>query len=151
MIFKSQRIGKDGETFVLYKFRTMVLDAPVVSTDNLVDPARFLLPFGSLLRRYSVDELPQFWNVLKGDLGIVGPRPSLPTEHGLISARRKYGVDRLTPGITGYAQVNGRDAISMDQKVAFDLFFLNNRSIFLYLTILAKTLVVVLSAKNVVH
>ena len=150
-IFKSRRVGKFGELFVLYKFRSMHIGTPLVSTNSLTDPKLFMLPFGKFLRRFSIDELPQLWNVLRGELSLVGPRPCLPTQDVLIAERLRYGIDILRPGITGHAQVNGRDQISLDEKIRLDLYFLNNQSTFLYFKILVRTLGVWLVGSNVSH
>lgn len=150
-IFKSQRVGKLGILFTLYKFRSMHTATPLVASTALIEPKGYMLPFGGFLRRFSIDELPQLWNVLKGDLSLVGPRPSLPTEESLIRQRVKHGIDSLRPGITGYAQVNGRDRISLDEKIGFDLYFLENECLALYIKILFKTLRICLVGSNVSH
>jgi len=150
-VFKSRRVGKLGKLFTLYKFRSMHIGTPLVATTALIEPKGYMLPFGGFLRRFSIDELPQLWNVLKGDLSLVGPRPSLPSEESLIKQRVKHGIDSLRPGITGYAQVNGRDRISLDEKIGFDLYFLKNECFALYIKILFKTLLNCLVGSNVSH
>ncbi|WP_029621348.1 sugar transferase, partial [Pseudorhizobium marinum] len=109
----SKRIGRDNRVFLMPKFRTMRTDTPVVATHLLTDPARHLTPIGGFLRKTSLDELPQLWCILKGDMSLVGPRPALFNQDDLIAARTKENVHRLLPGLTGWAQVNGRDELAI--------------------------------------
>jgi len=123
-IYWSDRIGQRNRIFKMPKFRTMRVDTPAVATHLLADPEKALTPIGSFLRRSSLDELPQLWSILKGDMSFVGPRPALFNQYDLIELRTECGVDALIPGLTGWAQVNGRDALSIPDKVQFDLQYL---------------------------
>ena len=121
VLFTQQRIGRGGRIFTIYKFRTMSLDTPRdTATHLLKDPSRYITRVGAFLRRSSLDELPQFFNVLKGDMSIVGPRPALYNQYDLIAAREKAGVNAVRPGITGWAQINGRDELPIPVKVRYD-------------------------------
>jgi O-antigen biosynthesis protein WbqP len=135
----SLRAGRHGQFFNMPKFRTMKVGTPQVATDRLAHPAGQLTPVGGLLRKLSLDELPQLWSVIKGDMSLVGPRPALFNQHELISARKARGIDALRPGITGWAQVNGRDDIPEWRKVELDEEYLRNRSLWLDLKILWLT------------
>ncbi len=150
-LYWSQRVGRGGRLFAMPKFRTMRIDAPEVATHLLVDPAQWLTPVGSFLRRSSLDELPQLWSVAVGDMSLVGPRPALHNQADLIAARRAAGVDVLQPGITGWAQVNGRDELPIPAKVAFDREYLERRSLLFDLRILFLTAAGVVRAKGVSH
>ena len=150
-IFKCRRVGQFNESFILYKFRSMHIGTPVVSSNSLINPKYFMLPFGAFLRHFSIDELPQLWNVVRGELSLVGPRPCLRSQYFLIEERRRRGIDILRPGITGYAQVNGRDKISLEEKIRLDMYFLNNQSTQLYFRILFRTVRVWLVGSNVSH
>jgi len=147
----SDRIGKDNMVFQMPKFRTMRIDAPTVATHLLENPPKYLTPFGRFLRRFSLDELPQLWSVLKGDMSLVGPRPALYNQDDLIEIRTKKGLHKLTPGITGWAQVNGRDNLTVYQKVECDEFYMKNKSFFLDLKILYITLFKVIKSDGVRH
>lgn len=124
---------------------------PLVATTALIEPKRYMLPFGGFLRRFSTDKLPHLWNVLKGDFSLIGPRPSLPTEETLIKQRVKHVIDSLRVGNTGYAQVNGRDQISLDERIGIDLYFLKNECLASYIKILFLTLRICLVGSNVSH
>ena len=119
-IYTQRRIGKDGKEFYIYKLRSMRTGAPEVATHLLGDDSNQITTVGRFIRRTSIDELPQLINVIKGEMSLVGPRPALWNQYDLINLRREYGIDKLTPGITGWAQVNGRDSISLERKVALD-------------------------------
>ena len=147
----SDRVGVDNEIFKMPKFRTMRADTPAVATHLLNDPDAYLTPVGPFLRKSSLDELPQLWSVLKGDMSFVGPRPALFNQDDLIALRTEKGVHRLIPGITGWAQINGRDDIPIPKKVEFDAYYLNYRSFFLDLKILFLTFFKVTRAENVSH
>ena len=147
----SDRVGVDNEIFKMPKFRTMRIDTPAVATHLLNDPDAYLTPMGPFLRKSSLDELPQLWSVLKGDMSFVGPRPALFNQDDLIALRTEKGVHRLIPGITGWAQINGRDDIPIPKKVEFDAYYLNHRSFFLDLKILFLTFFKVTRAENVSH
>lgn len=151
VLYWSDRVGKDNSIFKMPKFRTMLLDAPAVATHLLENPDKYLTPIGSFLRKLSLDELPQLWSVLKGDMSFVGPRPALYNQDDLIELRTKKGIHRLIPGITGWAQINGRDDIPIPKKVEFDEYYLNHRSFFFDLKILFLTFLKVTCAENVSH
>lgn len=149
VLFRQKRVGRDGKTFTLLKFRSMRTDTPNVSTAELV--ASGLDPYtrvGKWLRKTSLDELPQLWNVLIGEMSVVGPRPALPTQSALNAARETLGVHTLRPGITGWAQVNGRDDLTDDEKVARDAEYLQAHSLGLDLRILVLTCRAVLSGRG---
>jgi len=135
----SDRVGRDNEIFKMPKFRTMRADAPQVATHLMDNPDAYRVPFGSFLRKSSLDELPQLWSVLKGDMSIVGPRPALYNQEDLIALRTEKGVHRLIPGITGWAQINGRDDLPIPVKVEHDVHYLNHQSMRLDLKILFLT------------
>lgn len=147
----SNRVGKDNRIFKMCKFRTMRADTPHVATHLMDDPKKYLTPIGGILRKTSLDELPQLLNVLKGDMSLVGPRPALFNQDDLIALRMEKGVHQLVPGITGWAQINGRDEISIPEKVELDAWYLANRSLKLDALILYRTLINVLKSKNVSH
>ena len=123
-IFWSDRLGRNGELFAMPKIRTMYVETPVQATDQMVDPSRYVTPIGAVLRKLSVDELPQLWCVFMGSMSLVGPRPALKSQTKLITLRQKRGVHRLKPGLTGLAQINGRDLLTDCQKVEFDARYL---------------------------
>ena len=150
-IYWSDRVGQRNRIFKMPKLRTMRVDTPAVATHLLVDPDKLLTPVGSFLRRSSLDELPQLWSILKGDMSFVGPRPALFNQYDLISLRTQCGVDALVPGLTGWAQVNGRDALSIEDKVQFDLQYLQRRSFLMDMKILYMTFVKVLRRAEVSH
>lgn len=150
-IYWSDRVGKNNRIFKMPKFRTMRVDTPAVATHLLPDPEKVLTPIGSFLRRSSLDELPQIWSILRGDMSFVGPRPALFNQYDLIALRTQYGVDALVPGLTGWAQVNGRDALSIEEKVRFDLQYLQNRSFWMDVRILYMTFVKVIRRTEVSH
>jgi O-antigen biosynthesis protein WbqP len=147
----SERVGKDNSTFDMPKFRTMRLDTPQLATHLLLDPERYLTPVGKLLRKTSLDELPQLFSVCRGRLSLVGPRPALFNQHDLIVLRTESGVHRLLPGITGWAQVHGRDELEIAVKVRYDAEYMASASFSLDLKIMALTLWTVLKADGVRH
>ena len=132
-------------------FRSMRTDTPAVATHLLEDPARWLTPIGSFLRRSSLDELPQIWSILKGDMSLVGPRPALFNQDDLIALRTEYGVHELVPGLTGWAQINGRDELPIPVKVGLDVEYLQRRSMVFDLKILVRTALSVLRRDGVSH
>ena len=140
-----------GKTFKMPKFRTMLTDTPAIATHLLENPDAYLSPVGGLLRRSSLDELPQLWSVLKGDMSFIGPRPALFNQKDLIKLRNEHGVDKLLPGITGWAQVNGRDELSIPDKVKLDKEYLKNQSFWLDIKILWKTFLKVIQRDDVSH
>ena len=126
VLFRTQRVGKGNKLFTMYKFRTMRMNTPQVATHLLKEPDQFLTPIGKFLRRTSLDELPQLINVLRGEMSLVGPRPSLFNQDDLIALRTAGGVHQLTPGVTGWAQVNGRDELPIPEKVKLDEWYMRN-------------------------
>ncbi len=151
VLYWSDRVGQDNTLFKMPKFRSMKKDTPAVATHLLPDPTSFLTPIGGFLRKSSLDELPQLWNILKGDMSFVGPRPALFNQYDLIELRTKAGVHVLLPGLTGWAQINGRDELPIPQKVALDLEYLNKRSFWFDIKIIFQTGVKVLRRDNVTH
>ncbi|MBC8284770.1 MAG: sugar transferase [Nitrospinae bacterium] len=152
IIFWSSRVGKNNRVFQMPKFRTMRIDAPPDTATHLLEtPEQHLTLVGGLLRKTSLDELPQIWSVIKGDMALVGPRPALYNQNDLISMRTKAGIQNLPPGITGWAQILGRDQLPVAEKVKLDEFYLKNRSFFLDLKILLLTLGAVFKWEQVSH
>lgn len=150
-IYWSDRAGRQNRIFRMPKFRSMRIDTPEVATDRLTNPQQWLTPIGSFLRRSSLDELPQLWSILRGDMSLVGPRPALFNQYTLIEKRTLAGVHRLRPGLTGWAQINGRDEIPDDAKVALDVYYLQHQSLHLDLLILWRTAMKVLRSDGVSH
>ena len=150
-LYWSDRIGKNNKIFKMPKFRSMMIDTPAVATHILSNPDAYLSPIGSFLRRFSLDELPQLFSVLKGDMSFVGPRPALYNQDELISLRTQKGVDKLLPGITGWAQVNGRDDLSIPDKVALDVEYMNCQSFWFDIRILWITFLKVIKRDGVSH
>ena len=151
VLFRTQRVGKGNKLFTMYKIRTMRINTPQVATHLLKEPDQFVTPIGKLLRRTSLDELPQLINVLCGEMSLVGPRPALFNQDDLIALRTAGGVHQLTPGVTGWAQVNGRDELPISEKVKLDEWYLKNRSAWLDLKILGMTVFKVIRKEGVVH
>ena len=151
ILYWSDRVGKNNIIFRMPKFRSMHVGTPAVATHLLNDPDRHLTPVGSFLRRSSLDELPQLWSVLIGDLSFVGPRPALFNQDDLIALRTKHGVHKLMPGLTGWAQVNGRDELPIQEKARLDVEYLHKSSFLFDLQILWLTLARVLSKKGISH
>lgn len=150
-LYWSDRVGRDNRIFRMPKFRSMRIDTPEVATHLLNDPSTFITPIGAFLRRTSLDELPQLWCILKGDMSFVGPRPALYNQHDLIALRTERDVHTIAPGLTGWAQVNGRDELAIAEKVRFDEEYLRNRSIALDLRILFMTAAKVFGGHGVAH
>ncbi|CAH0343197.1 sugar transferase [Rhizobium sp. CECT 9324] len=150
-LYWSLRVGQGNRLFSMPKFRTMRTNTPVVATHLLDDAARHLTPIGSFLRKTSLDELPQLWCILKGDMSFVGPRPALFNQDDLVAARTAQNVHLLLPGLTGWAQVNGRDELAIPDKVALDAEYLKRRSFLFDLRILGLTAVRVVGATGVKH
>jgi len=150
-LYWSDRIGKNNEIFKMPKFRSMRIDTPAVATHLLDNLDVYLSPIGGFLRRSSLDELPQLFSVLKGDMSFVGPRPALFNQEDLITLRTEKGVDKLLPGITGWAQVNGRDELSIPDKVALDVEYLNRQSFWFDIKILCMTFLKVVNRDGVSH
>ena len=149
--FWTDRIGINNVVFKMAKFRTMRVNTPQLATHLMKDPAAYLIPGGAFLRKSSLDELPQLFNVLKGDMSFVGPRPALFNQEDLIALRSQKGVHQLIPGITGWAQVNGRDDLPIPVKVKFDEYYLHHRSLKFDLYILLLTILKVLKKEGVSH
>jgi len=147
----SNRVGKNNKIFKMPKFRSMLIDTPEVASHLLENPDLYLSPLGVFLRRTSLDELPQLFSVLKGDMSFVGPRPALYNQDDLIAMRTKKGVDKLLPGITGWAQVNGRDELSIPDKVVLDVEYLNRKSFWFDIRILWMTFLRVMKRDGVSH
>lgn len=147
----SKRIGINNQIFLMPKFRTMLIDTPDVATHLLNDPEKHLTPPGAFLRKYSLDEIPQLWSILKGDMSFVGPRPALFNQDDLIGLRTAKGIHKLVPGITGWAQINGRDDLPIPQKVEYEEVYLRNSSFLFDLKILYLTFLKVVRAEGVKH
>ena len=150
-IFWSDRVGRGGKIFKMPKFRSMLMGTPAVATHLLTDPKAYLTPIGSFLRKSSLDELPQLWSIFKGDMSFVGPRPALFNQHQLIKLRAELSVDQLLPGLTGWAQVNGRDELQIPDKVTLDVAYLHRQSLWFDVLILWLTFVKVLRRDGVSH
>jgi O-antigen biosynthesis protein WbqP len=151
VFFKQKRVGVNYSFFYIYKFRTMKKDTPNVATHLLTNPEQYLLKIGALLRKLSLDELPNLINIIKGEMVFVGPRPALYNQDDLMALRVTAGVDKLIPGITGWAQVNGRDELSLEEKVALEKEYLVKKSLLIDFQILIKTFTNVLGSKGVTH
>lgn len=151
ILYWSSRVGKDNVLFQMPKFRTMRVDTPAVATHLLDDPARYLTPIGSFLRKTSLDELPQLWSIFQGNMSFVGPRPALFNQHDLMDLRTQYGIQKLVPGLTGWAQINGRDELPIPQKVAFDREYLQRQSLIFDIKIIILTFLKVIRRDNVAH
>jgi len=151
IIYWSQRAGEDNRTFLMPKFCTMKLNTPNVATHLLENPEKYYTMVGGFLRRSSLDEFPQLWSVLRGHMSFIGPRPALYNQDDLIQFRTKIGIHKLKPGITGWAQVNGRDNISIPEKIALEEEYLNNKSWRIDLYILWLTLIKVIIKDNITH
>ena len=146
----SKRIGRNNQIFLMPKFRTMKIDTPQVAT-HLLDGKNYLTPVGSFLRKASLDELPQFWSILKGEMNLVGPRPALFNQDDLRELRTKYNVHTIAPGVTGWAQINGRDELSIPDKVEYDKYYLDHRSLWLDIKIIFLTIYKVIKRDNIQH
>lgn len=153
-LYWSQRVGRENQLFLMPKFRSMRIGTPQIAThlmNQQADPDAYLTPVGSFIRKTSLDELPQLWSVLKGDMSIVGPRPALFNQDDLISLRTENQVHTLKPGITGWAQINGRDEIPIPAKVTLDAYYLAHQSPWLDLKIILLTILKVLRRDNITH
>ena len=151
VLYWSDRIGKEGSIFSMPKFRTMRTNTPEIATHKLDDPDIFLTPIGRILRKTSLDELPQIWSIIIGNMNFVGPRPALFNQDDLIDLRIKEGVDKLLPGITGWAQVNGRDELSISDKVALDVEYMNRKSFCFDIRIIWMTFLKVINSQGISH
>lgn len=151
IFFRQKRVGLDFSYFNIYKFRSMKKYAPNVATHLLENPESYLLRIGVVMRKFSLDELPNLLNIIKGEMVFVGPRPALFNQDDLMELRVAAGVDKLKPGITGWAQINGRDEISIEEKVALEKEYLDRRGFWFDLVIIVKTFMRVLGSKGVSH
>jgi O-antigen biosynthesis protein WbqP len=150
-LYWSDRVGLRNSIFKMPKFRTMKINTPAVATHLLSDPDQYLTPIGSYLRKTSLDELPQLWSIIKGDMSFVGPRPALFNQDDLITLRTQYGVHELVPGLTGWAQINGRDELPIPEKVKLDVEYLERQSFWFDLKILWLTFIKVVRRDGVSH
>ena len=151
IIFLSKRTGIDDKIFLMPKFRTMFNRTKLSESNKIKNPEKKITKVGKILRKYSLDEIPQFLTVIQGKMSIVGPRPALLQQKELIKKRKKLGINRLKPGITGYAQINGRDKISLNKKIELDNIYLKNKNLLLDIKIFFKTFTVVLNHKGILH
>jgi O-antigen biosynthesis protein WbqP len=151
VLYWSDRVGRFNVIFQMPKFRTMRVGTPTVATHLLSDSGQYLAPVGSFLRKSSLDELPQLWSILVGDMSFVGPRPALFNQDDLIALRTQYGIDKLVPGLTGWAQVNGRDELSIPDKVQYDVEYLQRQSFWFDMKILGLTFLKVVRRDGVSH
>lgn len=151
IFFRQRRVGKDYTFFEIYKFRSMKKNTPNVATHLLENPKQYLLKSGGMVRKLSIDELPNLINILKGDMVFVGPRPALYNQDDLMELRVKSGVDELKPGITGWAQINGRDEISIEEKVALESEYLGKKSIWFDFKIIIKTFTSIIYSRGISH
>lgn len=150
-LYWSNRVGRGNAIFSMPKFRTMKVDTPAVASHLLANPAAYLTPIGGMLRKLSLDELPQLWSILHGDMSFVGPRPALFNQHDLIELRTRAGVHELVPGLTGWAQINGRDDLSVEEKVMWDADYLRRQSLALDARILGRTIISAIRGEGVIH
>jgi O-antigen biosynthesis protein WbqP len=148
VIFKQKRVGRDSQYFTMYKFRSMKEGVPDLPAEEVEDHASMYTRFGAFLRRFSIDELPQLFNVLKGDMGVVGPRPSHLGQHGQIRIRREWKTDIMRPGLTSLAIVRGRDDLSIEEKAEFDREYVYESSLFIDIPIIMRTVLIVLTGKG---
>ncbi len=151
ILYWSDRVGRFNRIFKMPKFRTMQVNTPAVATHLLSNPAQFLTPIGSFLRKSSLDELPQLLSIIRGDMSFVGPRPALFNQDDLVALRTHYGVDNLVPGLTGWAQINGRDELPIPEKVKLDVDYMNNQSFLFDLKIIFLTFLKVLRRDGIQH
>lgn len=151
ILFSQRRIGKDNKEFKIYKFRTMRIDTPNVATHLLENPDQWITPIGKFLRKTSLDELPQLFNILKGEMSVVGPRPALYNQDDLIQLRTEKGIHKLVPGLTGWAQINGRDELPIPEKVALDEEYVRIKGFWMDIKIIFLTVLSVAKSDGVVE
>jgi O-antigen biosynthesis protein WbqP len=151
ILFHQKRVGKDNRTFEMYKFRTMIKATPNVATHLLDNPEHYLIPGGVIIRKLSLDELPNLINIIRGEMTFIGPRPALYNQYDLIEMRTKEDIHRLKPGVTGWAQVNGRDEIPLEKKVELDRYYLQHKSFSLNMKIIYLTFFKSLRGEGVTH
>ena len=150
-IYWSSRIGRNSKPFAMPKFRSMIIGTPKIGAEDFVEANRYITTVGKFIRKTSLDELPQLLCVLTGEMSLVGPRPLLFIERRILKQRREYGIDRLVPGISGWAQINGRTTVTTDQKVKLDAWYMENRSLMLDIKIIALTIKKVLLRQDIIH
>jgi O-antigen biosynthesis protein WbqP len=151
VLYWSDRVGRNNKIFRMPKFRSMLIDTPDVASHLLKEPEAWFTPIGNFLRKSSLDELPQIWSVLKEEMSFVGPRPALHNQADLIALREEAGIDKLLPGITGWAQINGRDELNIEEKVLFDKEYLYKKSIFFDLKIILLTIISIIKSDGIRH
>lgn len=151
IFYWSERVGRNNAIFLMPKFRTMLVDTPVVATHLLINPNKFLTPIGSFLRKSSLDELPQLWSIIKGDMSFVGPRPALFNQDDLVELRTRSGVHDLVPGLTGWAQIHGRDELTIPEKVKLDVEYLQQQTFLLDIKIIFLTFLRVVQKDGITH
>ena len=150
-IYWSDRVGINSSIFRMPKFRSMILNTPEVATSKLANQKMYVTCIGNFIRKTSIDELPQLWSVLIGQMSLVGPRPALFNQHDLIKKREELGLNKIKPGLSGWAQINGRDNLSIDEKIKYEYEYMNNMSLCLDLKIILLTIFMVLLRKNTAH
>ncbi|MFW6270384.1 MAG: sugar transferase [Bacillota bacterium] len=151
VLFCQKRVGYKRKVFTCYKFRTMKSETPDIATNDFEDREDYMTGIGHYLRKYSLDELPQLLNIIRGNMSIVGPRPVIPDEEKLVQKRAEQGIYDIKPGVTGWAQINGRDHVSVSEKVDYDLYYLENHSLWMDLKIILRTVTYVLKKKGVIE
>ena len=151
VLYWSDRVGQGNRIFLMPKLRTMRVDTPVVATHLLSDPKQFLTPVGGFLRKSSLDELPQLWCILRGEMSVVGPRPALFNQHNLIEMRTEHGVHKIRPGLTGWAQINGRDELPIPEKVKLDVDYVRMQSLAFDAKVILLTFLKVMRRDGIVH
>lgn len=149
IIFKQERVGKDSKKFNIYKFRSMKKETPNLSTEEFTDSKLYITRVGRFIRSTSIDELPQIFNIIKGDMSIVGPRPVIDTENRLLTLRKINNIDKMMPGITGWAQINGRDNICVEEKIKYELEYMDRKSIKFDLYIIIMTVIKVIKKSDI--
>ena len=151
IIFYSKRVGTNGKIFMMPKFRTMYVGTEIVETNKLKNSSKKITKIGKILRKFSIDELPQLISVIKGNLSLVGPRPAITSQKKLLKIRKKFGIDKIKPGITGYAQINGRDFLDLDEKIYLEKQYMIKKSFFFDLKILIKTIKKVFANDDIIN
>lgn len=151
IIFYSERVGINGKIFMMPKFRTMYVGTEIIETNKLKNSNKKITKIGKILRRFSIDELPQLISVIRGNLSLVGPRPALTSQKKLLKIRKKFGIDKIQPGITGYAQINGRDLLDIDKKIYLEKQYMIKKSFFLDLKILMQTPKKIFVNNDIIH
>lgn len=150
-LYWSERVGQNNKIFSMPKLRTMLISTPVVATHLLQDANSFLTPVGGFLRKSSLDELPQLWSIIRGDMSVVGPRPALFNQHNLIKMRTNSGVHRIRPGLTGWAQINGRDELPIKEKVKLDVDYVRQQSVVFDMKVILLTILKVIRCDDISH